>query len=392
MLARPRRSRAAAVVAIVAVLLSAGGASAAAGSTVIAVTWSGPKAWVRLLDAATLAPRGTALPLARTSVGAHAFSPDGRRLALQTRKDGVRILSVPGMRVLRTVRPGILTAALYWQSARRLLILEHGGALLVDPFSGRIVNRRTLEPEILETRPWHGGAVILAAQSHGIGPAQLVVVDSRLQVRTVELGRIAAGVDGGENNQGPFRIATPGLALDSTGGRAFVAGGSAVAAVDLASLAVRYHGAERTLQKVSEGPRRVAAWLGDGILAISGADYAVDGQTQRMTPYGLRLLDVETGGVSIAEPRATHVVAGNGLALASGVVWTERSTSGMGVSAYDRAGDLAWHRFENASIESPQVIGSRGYVAVGRSTWHVIDLASGRTTAVRSGASLNVLG
>jgi hypothetical protein len=385
--------RIAAIVTIAAAaLLLASGATAKTGASVLAVSWSGPNAWVRLLDAETLAPRGRPLPLSRTSAGPHALSPDGRRLALHTAKHGVRILALPSMRVLRTVRPGILTTALRWQSRRRLLVIEHGGALLLDPTDGRIVARRTWEDEHVDWRPWQGGVVLLASRGHGIGPAKLLVVDGRLQTRTVDLERILAGTDGGENNQGPFRSFRPGLALDPLGRRAFVAGGSVVATIDLRTLAVRYHAPARTPQKVSDGPVREAAWLGGGVLAVSGADYEAAGETQRMTPYGLRLLDVESGRATLVDEQATSVRAAGGLALATSVMWTERPPTGRGLRAYDPAGRLVWHRYGGARMAGVLVVGARLYAPVGRSAWEVLDAATGRTTASRSGLRMNLLG
>lgn len=384
--------RIAAIVTTAAALTLTAGASAKQGAYVLALVWEDQTATIRLLDSATLAPRGGALPLVRTSAGPHAFSPDGRRLALQTRKHGVRILAVPSLRILRTVRVPFVTWGLLWQSARRLLILEHGSVLVVDPLTGRVVTRRGWNADVLAWKPWNGGAVVLAARSSGgIEPVRLLVVGRDLRIREVEVPRIVAGVDGGENNQGPWRTATPALALDSAGGRAFVAGGPTVATVDLKTLTIRHYAPARTPQKLSLGPRRVAAWLGDGTLAVSGADYSIEGDTQRMTPYGLRLVDVDAGDTRIVDPRATDVAAAGELALAVGYDSTSRA-AGMGLAAYDRTGKVAWRRWEGARIESPRVVAGRAYAYVGRNTWHVLDPATGRTTAARSGISLNLLG
>jgi hypothetical protein len=383
--------RLAAIVTIAVGLLLASGAAAKNGSDVVALVWKDREATIRLLDAATLAPHGGSLAIRHTGPGPHAFSPDGSRLAFHTEKDGVRILAVPSLRVLRTVRPGIRTWGLYWQSARRLLVLEYGTILVVDPATGRVVARRDWDVGLVTWAPWHGGVVALATPSVGIGPARLIVASRDLRIREVVLDRILAGADAGEDDQGPFRVATPGLALDPAGGRAFVAGASVVASVDLKTLVVRNQAPARTSQKVSDGPQRVAAWLGHGTLAVSGADYAFEGRVQRMTPYGLRLVNVDTGRSTIVEPRATDVAAVGGIALASGVVWTQPS-SGMGVSAYDASGNLVWHRYDDATVQSPRVVGGRAYAFLGRGTWHVLDPLTGRTTATRSGVSLNVYG
>jgi hypothetical protein len=384
--------RIAAIVTTVAALTLAAGASAKQGGHVLALVWQDQTATIRLLDSTTLASRGGALPIVRTSAGPHAFSPNGRRLALQTRKHGVRILAVPSLRVLRTVRPAFVTYGLVWRSARRLLILEHGSVLVVDPVTGRVVMRRGWNADVLSWKPWNGGAVVLAARaSGGIEPVRLLVVGRSLGIRQVGVGRISAGVDGGENNQGPWRTATPSLALDPAGGRAFVAGGALVATVDLRTLGIRYHGPERTPQKVFGGPQRVAAWLGNGTLAVSGADYVIEGDAQRMTPYGLRFVDVDTGETRLVDSRATDVATAGGLALVAGYDRT-RQSPGMGVAAYDRTGAVVWRRYEGARLESPRVAAGHAYAYVGRNTWHVLDPATGRTRAARAGISLNLLG
>jgi hypothetical protein len=359
---------------------------------VVALVWQDQTATIRLLDSATLRARGGRLPLVRTGAGPHAFSPNGRRLALQTRKHGVRILAVPSLRVLRTVRPPFLTYGLLWQSPRRLLILEHGSVLVVDPVTGGVVTRRAWNADVLAWRQWNGGAVVLAARLTGrIEPVRVFVVGRNLRIRQVGLARIGAGTDGGENGQGPWRTATPALAVDPAGGRAFVAGGSVVATVNLATLVARYHTPARTPQKLVDGPQRVAAWLGSGTLAVSGADYSIDGGRQWMTPYGLRFVDVETGATQVVDARATDVEVAGGLAIAAGY---DRSSQapGVGLAAYDRGSRLVWHRFDGARLGSPRAVAGRVYAYVGRNTWHVLDASTGRTTALRTGISLNVLG
>ena len=384
------RVRIAAIVTIVAALIHAGGATAKSGEHVLALVWKDKTATMRVLDAATLAPRGGSLPIVRTSPGPHAFSPDGTRLAFHTEKHGIRILAVPSLRVLRTVRPGIRTWGLQWQSARRLLVLEHGTALVVDPATGRIVARRDWDVNLLGWVPWQGGAVALSAPSEGIGPARLLLVGRGLAIRTVTLDRVSAGSDGGENNQGPWRVATPGLALDPQGGRAFVAGGSVVAAVDLRTLAVRYYAPARTTQKLAAGPQRVAAWLGGGVLAVSGADYSTEGNAERATPYGLRFVNVDTGETRMVDTRATGVVAAGGLALATGVAFGRQEATGL--SAYDIGGAKVWQRFGSLRVNTPTVVGNRAYTAIGSLTWSVRDVETGRTTATRAGISLHVFG
>jgi hypothetical protein len=62
----------------------------------------------------------------------------------------------------------------------------------------------------------------------------------------------------------------PGFAVDPSTGRAFVVSPDRlIAVVDLQTLEVSHHGATRSLAKAVDGPSRTAAWLGNGLLAVS---------------------------------------------------------------------------------------------------------------------------
>lgn len=128
------------------------------------------------------------------------------------------------------------------------------------------------------------------------------------------------------------------------------------------------------------------------MLAVSGADYEAVGTTQRMTPYGLRLVKVDTGETTVIDPRATSVQAAGGLALATSVIWTERAAASSGIRAYDASGRLVWHRYGTSQMSGVVVGRERVYAPVGRSAWDVLDPATGRTIATRSGVRMNVLG
>jgi hypothetical protein len=107
------------------------------------------------------------------------------------------------------------------------------------------------------------------------------------------------------------RRAQPGLAVDPDGRRAFVVGaGDPLAVVDLRTLEVAWHRTEprpgllgrladwllpAAEAKSVHGPVRMAAWLGDGLMAVWGQDETepvVRGPTveQWLRPAGLRLV------------------------------------------------------------------------------------------------------
>src|SRR3989304_2316666 len=78
------------------------------------------------------------------------------------------------------------------------------------------------------------------------------------------------------------------LAVDPSARTAYLVSGDRVFIVDLRTLSVTDRGPLRTLAKSSAGTSRSAAWLGGGLMAVSGADYGVG----TLTPIGLRVVDV----------------------------------------------------------------------------------------------------
>jgi hypothetical protein len=324
-----------------------------------------------------------------------AFSPDGRELALASEREGLQLVDLRRMRVRARFRGRRLVRALAWVAPRRLILAEHGETFLVDPAAGRIVRRevRSGEPWIAErTRT---GLVLLGSDGEGIGPAALDVVGGDGRTRSVVLQRILAGMDGGENNEGPWRSEHPALAVDREGNRAFVVGGSGlVAEVDLATLAVTYRTPlARSLQaraKAASGPVRTAAWL-DGVLAVSGYDQ-IEARTRTgetavtARPYGLRLLDTRTNALRTVDERATQVAAAGGLLLAGGATWdgATDTRSGSGLTAYRPDGTSAWHLFGDAPVGAPSVHGGSAYVWTDDKL-HALDLVHGAVRAsVRS--------
>jgi hypothetical protein len=86
-----------------------------------------------------------------------------------------------------------------------------------------------------------------------------------------------------------------------------------VAEVDLRTLRVTYHALDpvRTMQastKAVEGPYRVAAWLGDGELAVTGWNR----RGTRSDPAGVHLIDTRTWQRRTLAPRAQTFAATNG--------------------------------------------------------------------------------
>ena len=120
-----------------------------------------------------------------------------------------------------------------------------------------------------------------------------------------------------------------------------VAADAAVAEVDLASLEVAYHQLRQPAPrcwrlahwlvppaeaKQVVGSWRGACWLGGGLLAVSGADSRVVGDTvaeQRVErrPSGLKLVDTRSWTVRPLDPAATGVSWRAGRLLSVGGTW-----------------------------------------------------------------------
>jgi hypothetical protein len=137
----------------------------------------------------------------------------------------------------------------------------------------------------------------------------------------------------------------PALAVDVSGGRAYVfpAAGSAIE-VDLATAKVRSHRlAQRGLAKALNGPDRVARWLGNGLVALTGITTRarLSGTTLESdaTPAGLALVDVGTWKARMIDRDATSVIVAGGLLLARGYAQSPPTS----IRAYDFTGRL---RFE----------------------------------------------
>ena len=354
----------------------AGGATSAASTDVVhAIVWQGRTMSLATLDATSFAPRGRLLALGRAQ-GSVSTNRRGETLAIASAGTGIAVVDTKRMKVLWRLERGRLVRSLFWVSATRLLVLEHGGVLLLDTAKGRIVARADFDGSVLAAQRWARGVVVLAFRNEGsIEPARLVVVGPGVRVRTVELSRVAAGWGSGPTTTYDFNRALPGLAVDAGGGRAYVAGGPHLAMIDLSSLDVAYSGPERALQKLSTGPRRSAAWLGSGLLAVAGADDRLAGGTVTTMPLGLRF--VTPDGVRLIDDRVTDVRVAGSLVLGYGYRYTSGRYEGAGLAAYDRAGTLRWRLFDGASIGSVPVVDGRAYVSTGGSM-NVVELATGR--------------
>jgi hypothetical protein len=321
------------------------------------------------------------------SAWAWAFSPDRTRLAFASDKGGVQIVDPARMRIVRTISSAGKPETIAWLAPNRLVWAEPFHVVAADPGSGRVVRGTFVEFTLQNSAVAPGALVLLAAPNAGFGRATLVLVGPDGRMRKVALPRIRAGVDYSRGVSETPIGRSPGLAVDPQGGRAFVVGGGEpVAQVDLASLAVRFHelgGSSSFLSRLHgwldpaalakglNGPERQALWLGNDLLAVTGADGRVDKDVNgrsmlSRTPVGVTLVDVRTWRTRRIDDAATDVsLAGSALA-AYGASYDERvqRNVGSGLSLYRPDGTRIAHLFGSEPAWALWPVGSRALVAV----------------------------
>jgi hypothetical protein len=265
---------------------------------------------------------------------------------------------------------------------------------VVDPLERRVRGQRKLAGQLLASGRLPDGLVLLLGPPDGIAPTRLVVVDGRGRVRAAPLPGILAGFQEPSDWNSPTsssRRAQPGLAVDPAGRRAFVvAAGAPVAEVDLATLGVAWHPLDERAglgarladwllpaaeAKTVHGPVRLAAWLGDGLLAVWGHDDSrpeVHGPTveQWRRPAGLQLIDTRTWTATTIDPRASGAVAAHGRLLSFGRLVGPPATPdtqtptvrGYGLTVFGPGDRRPVHLFGAQQVIWLQVNGDRAYV------------------------------
>jgi len=357
------------------------------------------------LDSGSLRPLGRSVPL-RNHGRAWSLSPDRSRLVLARAGEAarssplsLRFVDLRGMRVDRDVpltgEPGGRVRATAWVGEKHVLVLlgydgaPGGRLLLVDAGAGGILRRRDLAPDrwVIGGAHTSGGFVLLLAPQTSIRPVRLLVVDRALAVRSVVLDRIRAGARQRVEAEGfTMERREPGLAVDSTGARAYVVGADEpVATVDLRSLRVAYRPldavrAPAVSTKSLEGPVRTAVWLGNGLVAVSGSTYGgLDERTRRFVeePAGLHLLDTRTGTMRLIDPGASSVLHAGGMLVTH--------VDGRGLSGFDLKGRERWTALVGAQVAGAQVAGGGIVVVTDPGEVFVLDSTSGRVLARPSG-------
>ena len=332
-----------------------------------------------------------------------AVSPSGQLLAAAP-AHGIQIMDTGSLEVVGSVRTGAgWPRALSWLSDRLLAgVME--SEVVVWSVDGARVRRIEL---VGGERPmaWHAGPgrlLVLVSPDLGNGSASRLLDITRARIEVVDLDRVVAGYDPDLGEHGTLMTAS--LAYDPAGGRAFVVQPDGpVAEVDLDRRAVSYHSLGTSLleglaarlvppaeAKVSDWATSRTAWLGGGLLAISGetgsALHPVAGFSA-----GITLVDTRDWSACVLHTRASHVAVTGGSLLAWGG-GDFGELGGVGLIGYDLADGRRWHRFGRQYLDM-QFLGGYAYAINSWHGWHVstVDVASGRVVAERRGRPPNVL-
>jgi WD40 repeat protein len=314
------------------------------------------------------------------------FSPDRHRVALSDCHGTVRFVAVPSLKSLGRIgaSSGVWDAAsLAWVTPTRVLAVNRANGsiatlLVVDTTTKRVVRRVDLGGVLLARAIVQDRVVLLLAPFDSFGPARVAVADASGTLASATIEGITAGTHfGNEPDSGPVgEVRTPGFAVDP-GGTAYVVGADLrVAAVDLSTMRVSYHGPTRAPAKALNGSTRIAAWLGRGKIAVSGVDYASSGTGSDLkvstTPFGLQLLDTATWTYRTLDTAAAGLLADGGR-----VFGTAPSRS----SAFNAAGT---HLYDIPAPSGTWVTPALGYAYVCSERWltGVLDASTGAPVAI----------
>lgn len=386
---------------LVVAAVAAAGASpkAPARKPVVASTSIGLTAGLFLADPVTLKPLGGRRLSIPFDWSAYSRSPDGLRLALARPFGGVAFVRVNKLQPAGEVALGRVDVALLgWLSSRTLLVKAGVSVAAIDAVTPRVLWRRTLGGQLMDSARAGSRAVLLVGPQNGAGPARVVVVGAGGSTRTTVVDRVYAG---SESVGAALPLTrSPGIAVDGTANRAWVVGaGEPLAEVDLSAMTVAY-AETRSLAKLLPGPTRSAVALSGGTIAVAGSDATATMDSagllhETVTPSGLTIVDTRTGAARVIQADASSVLRAGTALLASGVAWDTASPAakGSGLTVYALDGTLRARLFGAAPISELHVQAGLAYVSLPDRNGHVavVDTATGRVLKELYRPTLRVL-
>jgi hypothetical protein len=290
---------------------------------------------------------------------------------------------------------------LSWQRGTVFAVVSdetHTTALVIDPRGEHVLQRHRLNRLFIAAAESDAGIDILTSPRRGIGPVELTALGGK-GAESVAIEGIAGGTET-ENDEEGFRAkqVMPGLAVDEEGHGAFVVSVGYVAKVSLRSLAVEYHDLSEPVSllgrlhnwlepaaeaKVIEGPQRKAAWLGNGLVAVTGADYttATDAKGNPMVEVeaaGLSLIDTDDWSIRELDAETSDFTLFDSTLLAYGdTSWGDPSQDGVGLRGYDLGGRELFHVLQGRKVGWIEAADNLAYVFVDDQRQIALDAVSG---------------
>jgi hypothetical protein len=257
------------------------------------------------------------------------FSPGCDAVALGGHRGRILLVDLERGRRIGTLSAGgrSATGQVAWPRPDRLVALagpyRAPRLVTVSVPDGRIVASRRLGGPVGSSEATSLGMVVVAAPRDRIGSATLALATADGGLLRVPLPRIRAGLDLATARRPLGRLLTPGLAVDETGGRAYVVAADEplVAEIDLASGAVAYHALRggggtaappMAAKNLAYAAHRTARWLGAGTIAVAGEVTRTRRDWRRavkrgqpattIDPHGLQLIRTEDWTVTTLNP------------------------------------------------------------------------------------------
>jgi hypothetical protein len=356
----------------------------------------------------TLEPNGREMPLRLGGGSATAVSPNGRLLAVGTAAPGIQLIDLRRMKEVGYVKLGGSgwVTFLFWEHSALFAAVQsdtNGAVLVIDPVGRQVIRRHRLQRAILAVEHGIGGIVLITAPRNTVGPVELDVVGGK-GMSSVPIAKVLGGSET-ENGADGFRArqVTPGLAIDRAGRRAFIVpAGRTVAEISLRNLALEYHELSEPVSllgrlhnwlepsakaKLIEGPQRKAAWLGDGLIALTGADYTTvndsNGQPEvHVRAAGLSFIDTSDWSVcEINEETSDFTVSGSRLLAFGDTSWGDPAAKRLGLVGYDQHGSELFQVLKGRRVGWLETAGDLAYFVVDDRRRVVVDAASGRVLA-----------
>jgi hypothetical protein len=340
----------------------------------------GPGSELARVDPLTLRPSGRRVELAPGGGWATAFSPDRRTLALG---GGQGFATIEFVDVRRMRSRGVVDlnmsgsiALLSWDRGYLFAVVDdhrRRAVVTIDPVGGQALARHRIAGTILQAKEATGQVVLLLGPPSGIGPLRLAVVGGKGMASAAIPGFVGGWRTERTGEVVHTREKIPALVIDDQGRRAFVFSGRGVAEVSLRNLAVTTHALSepvsllerirnwlepRAHAKLVEGSWREGIWLGDGRFAVTGVDYATDGEV-RGKPFGVALVDMREWSIrKVAE-------GGTNLVLAQHTLLTFGYDNDDGIKGYDLRSGKTFRLFHAGAGAWVQVVKGLVYAQLG---------------------------